>query len=233
MPKSAMSDNAGLETEHRRAVVLRGDVGAGPAICRRLSRDGFGVRQIAGTEFVRGTAADVVSEACAAGVALLVNNICEFEAASVTSGKGFAVALDEGLNSTFSACREAARVAVERGSSLLIVNVVSATADVGLAGRASEACVSAGLVAASKALAAEWGPSGIRVNVVMVGPTETWQALGGTPDDLPGVLPLGQPVVDDDVAAAVAGLYSPGMGSVTGIVFTVDAGWLAHGWRRE
>jgi NAD(P)-dependent dehydrogenase (short-subunit alcohol dehydrogenase family) len=96
-----------------------------------------------------------------------------------------------------------------------------------------EACVSAGLVAASKALAAEWGPADVRVNVVMVGPTENWQPDGRPLDDIPGVLPLGRLVDDDDVAAAVAGLSAPDLAAVTGHVFAVDAGWLAHGWRRE
>jgi len=231
---SAMPDNTGPQEQGRRAVVLRADVGAGPAICRRLEGDGFDVRPIDQTDFGRGTVSHVVTEAFTAGATLLVNNLCEFEPAPVIAGAGgFAAALDDGLNSTFSACREAARISIESGESLLIINVVSATAGVGLAGRAMEACVSAGLVAASKALAAEWGAAGVRVNVVMVGPTETWQPDGGSLDDIPGVLPLGRLVVDDDVAAAVAGLSAPDLGAVTGHVFAVDAGWLAHGWRRE
>ena len=218
----------------QRAVVLRADVGAGPAMCRRLERDGFGVRRIARTEFERGTVAHIVTDAFTAGTTLLVNNLCEFEQAPVVAGvSGFAAALDDGLNSTFSACREAARVSIETGNSLLILNVVSATAGVGLSGRAMEACVSAGLVAASKALAAEWGAQGVRVNVVMVGPTASWQPAGGSLDGVPGVLPLGRLVDDDDVAAAVASLSAPDLRAVTGHVFAVDAGWLAHGWRRD
>ncbi|HVR33682.1 MAG TPA: SDR family oxidoreductase [Acidimicrobiia bacterium] len=228
-----MADDRGFQ-HRQRAVVLRADVGAGPAICRRLERDGFDVRRIAQTDFGRGTVSDVVTDAFTAGATLLVNNLCEFERVPVVAGvRGFAAALDEGLNSTFSACREAARVSIESGSSLHILNVVSATAGVGLPGRAMEACVSAGLVAASKALAAEWGAAGVRVNVVMVGPTESWQPAGGSLDGVPGVLPLGRLVDDDDVAAAVASLSAPDLGAVTGHVFAVDAGWLAHGWRRE
>jgi NAD(P)-dependent dehydrogenase (short-subunit alcohol dehydrogenase family) len=192
------------------------------------------VRSIAQTDFGRGTVSRVVKDAFSGGATLLVNNLCEFDPAPVIGGAGgFAAALDDGLNSTFSACREAARVSIEGGDPLLIINVVSATAGVGLAGRAMEACVSAGLVAASKALAAEWGPAGVRVNVVMVGPTENWQPAGRLLDDIPGVVPLGRLVVDDDVAAAVAGLSAPDLGAVTGHVFAVDAGWLAHGWRRD
>lgn len=229
-----MPENRGSQKQGRRAVVLRADVGAGPAICRRLEGDGFDVRPIAQTDFGRGTISHVVTDAFSAGATLLVNNLCEFEPAPVIAGAGgFATALDDGLNSTFSACREAARVSIESGNSLLIINVVSATAVVGLAGRAMEACVSAGLVAASKALAAEWGEAGVRVNVVMVGPTEDWEPAGASLDEIPGVLPLGRRVADADVAAAVAGLTAPDLGAVTGHVFVVDAGWLAHGWRRD
>ena len=228
-----MPDNP-VPQKQSQAVVLRADVGAGPVICRRLQGDGFEVRPIAQTDFARGTVSRVVKDAFTPGTTLLVNNLCEFEPAPVIAGAGdFAAALDEGLNSTFSACREAARVAIESGDSLLIINVVSATAGVGLAGRAMEACVSAGLIAASKALAAEWGSAGVRVNVVMVGPTRNWLPEGRSLDDIPGVLPLGRLVVDDDVAAVVAGLSAPDLGAVTGQVFAVDAGWLAHGWRRE
>lgn len=229
-----MPDRTGLQNQERRAVVLRSDVGAGPAICSRLEADGFDVRPIVQTDFRRDTVSQVVTDAFAAGATLLVNNICEFESVPVVAGPdGFAAALDDGLNSTFSACREAARVTTESGNPLLIINLVSATAGVGLAGRAMEACVSAGLVAASKALAAEWGGAGVRVNVVMVGPTEDWEPAGASLDEIPGVMPLGRRVADADVAAAVAGLTAPDLGAVTGHVFVVDAGWLAHGWRRE
>ena len=71
----------------------------------------------------------------------------------------FAAQLDAGLNAVFSACREAAAVATERGAPLTIVNVVSALGIVGLEARAAEACASFGLLAATKALAAEWGPA--------------------------------------------------------------------------
>jgi NAD(P)-dependent dehydrogenase (short-subunit alcohol dehydrogenase family) len=214
------------------AVVVNSDVGVGPAICERLRATGHEVRTIHAGESSRVSIGAAVAERCAGGVDVLVNNLAPIESGGVLEdGSKFWASLDSGLNGTFSACREAARIAVERGASLSIVNLVSATAAVGVTGRGAEGCVSAGIVAASKALAAEWGPVGVRVNVVMVGPTEAWLPPDGSAGDIPGVIPLGRLVTDTDVAVAVAAIAEPE--AITGEVLTVDAGWLAHGWRRE
>ena len=216
------------------AVILRSDLGAGPAIGARLESQDYAVHGIVDSDVERTTVSDLVARTCSDGVDLLVNNIPQFEVSRIVNGtERFRSALDRGLHSTFSACREAARVALDRGSELVVINIASVTAVAGLAGHAAEACVSAGLIAATKALAAEWGGAGVRVNVVMVGPTPAWLSDTGHLADVPGVVPLGRTVSHDDVAAAVAALASSDMAAVTGQVLTVDAGWLAHGWRRE
>lgn len=216
------------------AVILRSDLGAGPAIANVLEEQEYAVRTITHSEVERRTIADLVARTCSDGVDLLVNNIPQFETTPIVDGiEAFRRALDEGLHSTFSTCREAARVAVDRHAELVVINIASVTAMAGLAGRSAEACVSAGVIAATKALAAEWGAAGVRVNVVMVGPTPEWLSGSGHLSDVPGVVPLGRTVSHDDVALAVAALASSDFAAVTGQVLTVDAGWLAHGWRRD
>ena len=216
------------------AVVVHAGSGSGPAVCRRLAADGFEVRALAGVSVNRRTVGEAVALASVDGIDLLVNNgpALGFEPAPVGPLQ-FSDALEAGLNGLFSACREAARIAIGRRECLTIVNIISALASVGLAGKAAEACVSAGVLAATKALAAEWGPSRVRVVAVMVGPTDEWLDGSGSLDSVPGVVPLGRTVSHEAVAAAVSVLVGPDLIGLTGQAVIVDGGWLAHGWRRD
>jgi NAD(P)-dependent dehydrogenase (short-subunit alcohol dehydrogenase family) len=216
------------------AVLVHADSGAGPAIRRRLAADGYDVRPIPGASIDRATAGRMVADAAAGGIDLLVNNAPPFTSGSVLDGVSlFADALDVGLNGVFSACREAARAAIGAAQPLTIVNVISVLASVGLPNRAGEACASAGVLAATKALAAEWGPMGVRVTAVMVGPTDSWLDEGEEIERIPGVLPLGRTIAPDDVAAAVTAVAGSDLAAATGQAVIVDSGWLAHGWRRD
>jgi NAD(P)-dependent dehydrogenase (short-subunit alcohol dehydrogenase family) len=84
----------------------------------------------------------------------------------------------------------------------------------------------AGVHAIVRSLALELAPQGIRVNVVAPGLAET-DMTRGVPGhierQLPSV-PLGRLVEVDDVAALAVHLMTDDAGSVTGSVFTVDAG---------
>ncbi len=171
---------------------------------------------------------------------LLVNNAPAFPVtpAMELSVSEFSAALDGSLHGAFSASREAVRSAQAADRRLTIVNVVSVSAVIGVTGRIVEASVSAAVLAMTHALAAEWGPVGVRVAAVMVGPTDAWTVDGGASSDrdpmagIDGVFPLGRTVTDEDVATAVANLASPESAAQTGQAVVVDAGWLADGWRR-
>ena len=75
------------------------------------------------------------------------------------------------LNGAFYCAREASAMMIEakRGS---IVNISSVGAIIGYALRTPYAASKAGMIGFNHALAAELGPYGIRVNVVLPGPTE-------------------------------------------------------------
>ena len=216
------------------AIVTYAESGPGPAIVSRMTADGFSVTPITvPTTGARSHLGDGVAAACRSErVDVLVNNAPVFSTGRVveTPTAVFAAQLDAGLNAVFSACREAAAVATERGAPLTIVNVVSALGIVGLEARAAEACASFGLLAATKALAAEWGPHGIRVAAVAAGPTTEW---ANSIDELPGRMPLGRFVTFDDVAAAVSFLVSREASAVAGSGLIVDGGWLADGYRED
>ncbi len=90
----------------------------------------------------------------------------------------------------------------------------------------------AGVISLTECLAAEWGPSGVRVNTVSPGFTRT-PALEkgiatGTLDDatMAASAALGRLVHADEIAAAVAFLASDLASGVTGANLPVDAGYL-------
>lgn len=210
------------------AIVTHADVGAGPTIVELITGIGYEVRTVS-SSVPRRDIADKVAAICSRDdVELLVNAPWHPERTDLSeSAQGFTTALERGLHGVFSACREAASAAMASERPLTIVNICSASGIVAVPGRLAESCTSAGLLAMTKALAAEWGPMGVRVTAVVVGPTDRWSDLG----PVPGVIPLGRTVSDADIAASVAILSSDQAPGVTGSGITVDNGWLANGWR--
>lgn len=113
-----------------------------------------------------------------------------------------------------------------------IVNVGSVN---GLAvfGDPGYSAAKAGLVQLTRQLATEYGPVGIRTNVVCPGTVKTraWaQMLERRPDlfqRLASLCSLGDLATPDDVAAAIAFLASPDARCIHGAVLVVDAGLTA------
>ncbi len=89
------------------------------------------------------------------------------------------------------------------------------------------------VVSLTETLAAELGPSGVRVNAVAPGYTLTpaMQARVDSgqrdPKQILGATALGRWVLPSDVAEAVLFLCSDAAACITGITLPIDAGWLA------
>jgi NAD(P)-dependent dehydrogenase (short-subunit alcohol dehydrogenase family) len=81
----------------------------------------------------------------------------------------------------------------------------------------------------TRSWAAEFGPAGVRVNAVALGPsrTEITQSMGDLLDTLAAASPLGRANEPDEVARVIAYLAGEDARPITGAVLAVDAGRVA------
>ncbi|MEU4246747.1 SDR family oxidoreductase [Amycolatopsis sp. NPDC026612] len=110
-----------------------------------------------------------------------------------------------------------------------IVNVSTVVALRGMAGMALYGSSKAAVELMTKAWAAEFGPSGVRVNAVSPGPTRTGgtAAFGEGLDELATAGPAGRVAAPEEIASAIAFLVTGGSSFVQGAVLPVDGGRLA------
>lgn len=125
--------------------------------------------------------------------------------------------------------RAAAPLLAEAGGGS-VVNLTSETAFSGSRHLAHYVAGKAAVVGLTRALAAEGGPAGIRVNAVGPGFTDTEGARAiGDPDTYDTTsTPLGRVGVPDDVVGAVAFLVGPASSFVSGQVLLVNGGRVPH-----
>ena len=113
-------------------------------------------------------------------------------------------------------------------------NIINISSIWGVHGAATEALYSASkaaVIALTQALAAELGPSGIRVNCIAPGVIDTAMNADLSAEDMEELrlsTPLGRIGTGEDIAGTVAFLLGEDASFVTGQVITVDGGFL-HG----
>lgn len=112
---------------------------------------------------------------------------------------------------------------VERGGGA-VVNVSTIAARIGTTTSAAYGAVKAGLDSLTRAWAAEYGPVGVRVNAVSVGPTLTpgTEPAAAALEGLTRAFPLGRPLHPAEVADAIA--YLAGADYLHGATLAVDGG---------
>jgi NAD(P)-dependent dehydrogenase (short-subunit alcohol dehydrogenase family) len=107
-----------------------------------------------------------------------------------------------------------------------IVNVSTMVADYVAAGMSLYGSSKAAINLLTKAWAAEYGPSGVRVNAVSPGPTRTegTDAMGKELEQLAAQAPAGRPATADEIAEAIVFLATERASFIHGAHLAVDGG---------
>ena len=230
----------------RKALVTGGSRGIGAACCRALARDGWYVyvnynksrdKALALAEEIGGTAvwADVSDVNAVKAmfetvgdVELLVNNAGIAHGGLLTdlSPADWQRLFDVNITGVYNCSRAAIphMVHEKRG------HIISLASILGVSGGSCEVAYSAtkgAVIAFTKALAKELGPSGIRVNCVAPGCIDTDMTANLTKADFAALAEdtamcrIGRP---EDVADVIALMADPGARFMTGQVIGVDGG---------
>jgi NAD(P)-dependent dehydrogenase (short-subunit alcohol dehydrogenase family) len=157
---------------------------------------------------------------------VLAAGICRDSVLWKMTDEAWSRVIDVDLSGAAHFLRAAAPVLRAQRSGRVVV-VSSINGRRGKFGQANYAAAKAGLIGLARSAAKELGPSGVTVNLVEPGFTETPMTAG-----LPGRIrrqaiaetPLGRVGSADDVAEAVLFFVGPGAGHVTGQSLAVDGG---------
>jgi NAD(P)-dependent dehydrogenase (short-subunit alcohol dehydrogenase family) len=210
-------------------VVISGrDEARGGEVTAAIERDG------GHAEFVPAdlaSLADVIGLARRAGqIDILVNSAGVFPGGATheITEAAFDDAFGVNVKAPFFLAAVLAPSMAERGAGA-IVNVTTMVAQFGMPGLSVYGASKAATVLLTKAWAAEYGPSGVRVNAVSPGPTRTpgTAAMGDGFEQIVGTIPLGRAAEPGEIADAIVFLASPQASYLNGAIVPVDGGRLA------
>jgi NAD(P)-dependent dehydrogenase (short-subunit alcohol dehydrogenase family) len=211
-----------------RVLISGRDASRGQAVVATIKADG-GVADFLPADLGTAAAARDLAqraEALAGKVDILVNNAGIFPFGSTAeTASAFANVFATNVESAFVLVAELAPKMAERGKGA-IVSVSTMVAEFGHPGMALYGASKAALNLLTKAWAAEFGPSGVRVNAVSPGPTRTegTASMGAALDQLAAMAPAGHAATPDEIADAIVYLASPQASFVHGVVLPVDGG---------
>jgi 2-deoxy-D-gluconate 3-dehydrogenase len=165
---------------------------------------------------------------------ILVNNAGTIRRAPAaeTTAEDWQHVIDVNLNSTWAITRPIGATMVARGAGkiITIASLLSFQGGITVPAYTATKHAVAGL---TKALANEWGPSGVQVNAIAPGyiSTDNTAALRTDPEREAAIrdrIPAGRWGRPDDLVGAAVFLASAASGYVNGHVLAVDGGWLAR-----
>ncbi|MEE1420392.1 MAG: SDR family oxidoreductase [Eggerthellaceae bacterium] len=143
------------------------------------------------------------------------------------SEESWKACIDVNLTGTFFCCQVLGGCMLDRGGVIVNIASMGGVNPIFISGSYSPS--KAGVIMLSKQLAGEWGPRGVRVNVVA--PGHTYTDINRERIDKPGarekrnaMTPLGRVGVPADQANAIYFLASPEADYITGSVLLVDGG---------
>jgi NAD(P)-dependent dehydrogenase (short-subunit alcohol dehydrogenase family) len=145
------------------------------------------------------------------------------------SRAGWTDAIETNLTSAFLAAKHQIPAMLDRGGGSLIFTSTFVGHTTGMPGVAAYAASKAGLIGLVQALAAEFGPKGIRVNALLPGGTDTpmAQAMIGTPEGrrfVEGMHALKRIAAPEEIAKSALYLASDMSSFTTGTAMLVDGG---------
>jgi NAD(P)-dependent dehydrogenase (short-subunit alcohol dehydrogenase family) len=189
--------------------------------------DGGGVARFTDSDLSSGDGVRVLA-AAAGPVDILVNNAAMLITPQPTADIDEDVidqALTTNIKAVFLLTGLVAPGMADRGSGA-IVNVGSINGLVGMAHSALYSATKAAIHSLTKSWAAEYGPSGVRVNTIAPGPTIT-PILAAHADRIQRIIaraPSQRPSTSEQIAAAVAFLVSDNAANIHGATLSVDGG---------
>ena len=231
-----------------RSVIITGaGKGIGRATAILLARRGARVTAISRTQSdldsldARAIVADL-SDPTAARDAMAPAGTCDYlvncAGTNVLEGlldltdAGYDTVMDINLRSALICAQEFARARIAAGGGGAIVNVTSIAGHRGFPNHVAYAASKAGLEGATRVMARELGPHGIRA--VAIAPTVTLTELAAAAwsapakrDPMMARHPMGRFAEAEDVARAIALLLSDDASLITGAVLPLDGGFLA------
>ncbi len=168
-------------------------------------------------------------------------DICVCNAGVARNAAAETMTLDEwnaiiavNITGVFFTAQACARAMIERGSGSIVTIASMSGLIVNVPQKQSAYNISkAGVIMATKSLAVEWAPYGIRVNAIapgymrtdMTAPFLADPQLGGV---WRGLTPLNRPGEPDELGGAVVYLASDASSFVTGHTLVVDGGYVAR-----
>jgi NAD(P)-dependent dehydrogenase (short-subunit alcohol dehydrogenase family) len=192
--------------------------------------DGGGEARFAAADLSTGDGVRALA-AAAGPVDILVNNAAMLIAPQPTADVAEDVidqALSTNIKAVFQLTGLVAPAMADRGAGA-IVNVGSINGLVGMAHSALYSATKAAIHSLTKSWAAEYGPSGVRVNTVAPGPTIT-PIMAAYADRIEPIIaraPSRRPSTPEQIAAAVAFLVSDNAANIHGALLSVDGGLTA------
>jgi len=176
------------------------------------------------------SARDVAKRAIELGdghVDILINNagIYPFGPTHETSEELFDNVYSLNVKVPYFLVAELAPLMAKRGKGA-IVNLSTMVADYGMSGTSVYGSSKAAINLLTKTWAAEYGPSGVRVNAVSPGPTRTegTDAMGEGLEKLAAQAPAGRPATPEEIAEPIVFLATDRSSFIQGAKLAVDGG---------
>jgi NAD(P)-dependent dehydrogenase (short-subunit alcohol dehydrogenase family) len=239
-----------MELDGKKALVTGGTSGIGREVAKQLAALGAEV-YVSGRDAERGAAAvaeiaavggtghfvaadladfDGIGELAAAvgEIDILVNNagVFDFAPTPEETRASYEAMFDVNVRAPYFLTAALAPGMAGRGGGA-IVNVSTMVAELGMPGSSAYAASKAALASLTRTWAGEFADSGVRVNTVTVGPTDTGGMTSMSEEEVAfvtGLTKLGRRASVSEIAATIVFLASPRASYVTGANLAADAG---------